>query len=93
MPAGAGMAGQGRAWGGRYLLHNVAVAVAGSQVQWGVITTVHDVDARSPHDEHVDHIGAALAAGPVQGAEAMVIPAERGSEGSARWPQRVVASS
>lgn len=79
VPAGVGMAGQGqgRAWGGRYLLHDVTVAVAGSQVQRGVIATVHDVDACSPHDEHVDHIGAALAAGPVQGAEAVVIPEER----------------
>lgn len=70
--------GRGRvlAAGGRYLLHNITVAVAGSQVQWGVVTTVHHVDACSPHDEHVDHIGAALAAGPVQGAEAVVIPAE-----------------
>ena len=56
------------------LLHDVAVAVAGCQVQRGVITAVHDIDARSPHDQHVHHVGAALAAGPVQGAEAMVIP-------------------
>lgn len=64
------------ATGGRYLLHDVTVAVAGSQVQRGVVTTVHDVDACSPHDEHVDHVGAALTAGPVQGAEAVVIPVE-----------------
>lgn len=62
--------------GGKYLLHDVAVAMAGSQVQRGIITAVHHVDACSPHDEHVDHIGAALTAGPVQGAKAMVIPAE-----------------
>lgn len=60
--------------GGRYLLHDVAVAVAGSQVQRGVVTAVHDVDACSPHDKHVNHVGAALTAGPVQGAEAVVIP-------------------
>lgn len=78
----AGSSRAGPAWhtvavqwlGRRYLLHDVAVAVAGCQVQRGVITTVHDIDARSPHDQHVHHVGAALAAGPVQGAEAMVIP-------------------
>lgn len=59
---------------GRYLLHDVAVAVAGRQVQGGVVAPVHDVDARPPHDQHVDHVGAALAAGPVQRAEAVVIP-------------------
>jgi len=68
--------GRGLAAAGRYLLHDVAVAVAGSQVQWGIVTAVHDVDACPPHDEHVNHVGAALAAGPVQGAEAMVIPVE-----------------
>lgn len=70
--------GRGRvlAAGGRYLLHDVTVAMAGSQVQRGIVTAVHDVDACSPHYEHVDHVGAALAAGPVQGAEAVVIPAE-----------------
>lgn len=78
----AGSSRAGPAWhavavqwlGRRYLLHDVAVAVAGCQVQRGVITAVHDIDARSPHDQHVHHVGAALAAGPVQGAEAMVIP-------------------
>lgn len=73
-----GYTGWGRAGAGtgdRYLLHDVTVAVAGSQVQWGVIPPVHDVDASPPHDEHVHHIGTALAAGPVQGAEPMVIPA------------------
>lgn len=49
--------GKGRCWrGGRYLLHDVPVAVAGGQVQWGVIAPVHDVDARPAHDEHVHHI-------------------------------------
>lgn len=66
--------GQRAGYGSRYLLHDVAVAVAGSQVQRGVVTTVHDIDACSPHNKHVDHVGAALTAGPVQGAEAVVIP-------------------
>lgn len=41
---------------GRYLLHDVTVAMAGSQVQWGVIAPVHDIDASPAHDEHVHHI-------------------------------------
>lgn len=68
--------------GGQYLLDDVAMAVAGSQVQGGVVATVHDVDARSPHDEHVDHTGAALTAGPVEGTEAVVIPGD-GEDGCA----------
>lgn len=52
------------------------MSVAGSQVKRRVVSPVHDVDASPPHDEHVHHTGAALPARPVQGAEAVVIPAE-----------------
>lgn len=47
--------------------------VAGGQVQRRVISPVHHVDARPSHDEHVHHVGAALPAGPVEGAEAVVV--------------------
>lgn len=56
-----------------YLSHNVAMSMAGSQVQGCVVSSVHDINACSSHDEHVHHIGAALSACPVERAEAMVI--------------------
>lgn len=59
-----------------HLAHNISVAVAGGQVQRCVISAVHDVDAGTTHDKHVHHIGAALAARPVKGAEAVVIPGD-----------------
>lgn len=62
-----------------YLSHDVTVPVAGGQVQRRVVSPVHDVDASPPHDEHVYHAGAALPAGPMQGAEAVVIPTEERS--------------
>lgn len=62
-----------------YLSHDVTMSVAGGQVQRCVIAPVHDVDAGPPHDEHVHHAGAALPARPVQGAEAVVVPAEETS--------------
>lgn len=49
------------------------MSMAGSQVQRSIISSIHDVDARPSHDEHVHHIGAALPAGPVEGAETVVI--------------------
>lgn len=55
------------------------MSVAGGQVQRCVISSVHDVDASPPHDEHVHHAGAALPACPVQRAEAVVIPIEEKS--------------
>lgn len=64
-------------WNKRYLSHNVSVSVAGGQVQRRVVSSVHDVDARPSHDEHVHHVGAALPAGPVERAEAVVITAKR----------------
>lgn len=56
-----------------YLSHNVAMSMAGSQVQGCVVSPVHDINARSSHDEHVHHVGATLSASPVERAEAMVI--------------------
>lgn len=55
------------------LSYNIAVSVAGGKVQRCVVSAVHDVDASPSHDEHVHHAGAALPAGPVQWAEAVVI--------------------
>lgn len=60
-----------------HLSHNVAMSVAGGQVQRRVISTVHDVNASPSHDEHVYHAGAALPACPVERAEAMVISTVR----------------
>lgn len=57
-----------------YLRHNVSVSVTGSQVQWSIISTVHYVDACTSHDEHINNTTPPLPAGPVQRAEAMVIP-------------------
>lgn len=62
-----------------HLSHNVPMSVAGGQVQRCIVTSVHDVDARPSHDEHVHHVGAALPAGPVEGAEAVVISAKQQS--------------
>lgn len=56
------------------------MSVAGSQVQRRVISSVHDVDACPSHDEHVHHAGATLPAGPVEGAEAVVISTEKHSQ-------------
>lgn len=55
------------------LAQNVTVSVASSQVEWCVVSTVHHIDAGSPHNEHVHHIGAALPTRPVQWTESMVI--------------------
>lgn len=63
-----------------HLSHNVPMSVAGGQVQRGIVTSVHDVDACPSHDEHVHHVGAALPAGPVEGAEAVVISAKQQSQ-------------
>lgn len=60
-----------------YLSHDVAVSMAGGEVQGRVVSAVHDVDARPSHDEHVHHAGAALPAGPVERAEAVVISTVR----------------
>ena len=46
-------------------------------MQRRVVPAVHDVDARPSHDEHVHHAGAALPAGPVERAEAVVVSAVR----------------
>lgn len=72
-------------WNKRYLSHNVSVSVAGGQVQRRVVSSVHDVDARPSHDEHVHHVGAALPAGPVERAEAVVITAKRQTTEIKHW--------
>lgn len=51
------------------------MAVARSQVQGCVITTVHDIDARPSHDEHIHDTWTALTARPVQRTEPMIISA------------------
>lgn len=56
------------------------MSVAGGKVQRCVISPVHDVDARPSHNKHVHHVGAALPAGPVEGAEAVVIATEQQSQ-------------
>lgn len=61
------------------LSHNVPMSVAGGQVQRCIVSAVHDIDARPSHDEHVHHVGAALPAGPVEGAEAVVIAVKQQS--------------
>lgn len=72
-----------------YLSHNVAMSMAGGQVQRRVIATVHDVNASPSHDEHVHHAGAALPAGPVERAEAVVISTGREEHSySAKVPQK-----
>lgn len=60
-----------------YLPYDVAMPVAGSQVQWRVISTVHDIDASASHDEHVHHTGTALPACPMERTEAVVISMEK----------------
>lgn len=56
-----------------YLSYDVPVAVTGSEVQRGVIATVHDVNTGAPHDEHVNNAAPALPARPVEGAESVVV--------------------
>lgn len=56
-----------------YLSYDVSVAMTGSEMQRGVIATVHDVNTGAPHDEHVHNAASALPARPVEGAESMVI--------------------
>lgn len=46
-------------------------------MQRRIVSTVHDVNASPPHDEHVHHTGAALPACPVERAEAVVISTVR----------------
>lgn len=56
-----------------YLSQDVSVAVTGSEMQRGVVATVHDVNTGAPHDEHVDDATPSLPACPVEGAESMVV--------------------
>lgn len=60
-----------------HLSQNVTVPVAGSQVQGCVVTTVHDIDARPSHDEHIHDARTTLTARPVQRTETVVIPARK----------------
>lgn len=53
------------------------MSVAGGQVQRRIVSPVHDIDAGPSHDEHIHHVGAALPAGPVERAEAVVISAKQ----------------
>ena len=56
-----------------HLSHNVLMPMAGGKMKRCVISTVHDVNASSSHDEHVHHTGASFPTGPVERAEAVVI--------------------
>lgn len=49
------------------------MAVTGGEMQRGVIATVHDVNTRAAHDEHVHNAAPTLPARPVEGAESMVV--------------------
>lgn len=60
-----------------YLGYDVSVAMTGSEMQRGVITTVDDVNTGAPHDEHVNNTTSALPARPVERAESMVITEKR----------------
>lgn len=42
-------------------------------MQRGVVPAVHHVDASASHDEHVHDAAPPFPAGPVEGAEAMVV--------------------
>lgn len=56
-----------------YLSQNVSMAMTGSKMQRGVISSVHHVNASAPHDEHVNDATPPFPARPVEGAESMVI--------------------
>lgn len=58
---------------GFYLGHNVSVSMACCEMQRGIVTAVHHVNAGASHDEHVHHTASTLPARPVEGAKAMVI--------------------
>ena len=49
-------------------------------MEWRVITQVCGIDACTPHNEHVNDVGAALTTCPVQQAEAVIIPDKQTEE-------------
>lgn len=72
-----------------YLSQDVSVAVTGSEMQRGVVATVHDVNAGAPHDEHVDDATPSLPACPVEGAESMVVTGVTVSQTKKKKPSKL----